>query len=54
MSSNNGRSVIETIEEWDVKIISNHCKRKDLYKVTWFVPNGKRINQKDHVLLDKR
>lgn len=53
-SNDNGKRLIEFAEEKQMKIMSTHFKRKDVYKGTWTSPDGSYTNQIDHAIVEKR
>lgn len=53
-SNDNGLRIINMAIEKQMKIMSTHFKRKDIYKGTWIIPRNNETNQIDHVLIGEK
>lgn len=53
-SNDNGIRLLNMAVGANLKIVSTMFPRKNIHKETWYSPDGKTINQIDHVLIDTR
>jgi Reverse transcriptase (RNA-dependent DNA polymerase) len=53
-SNDNGIRLINMAIEKQMRIMSTHFKRKDIYKGTWIIPGTNETNQIDHVLIEEK
>lgn len=54
VSNENGVKLIQFAVENDMTIMSTFFNRKDIYKGTWISPDGRTVNQIDHMLIENR
>ena len=54
ISNDNGNRLIDFASEKNLVIKSTHFPRKDIHKQTWISPDGRTLNQIDHVLIEGR
>lgn len=52
-TNENGHFLIDFAKERDLIVKSTYFQRKEIYKGTWRSPDGKTVNQIDHVLIEK-
>ena len=53
-TNENGENLIEFAQENRMIVKNTVFARKEIHKGTWISPDGKTINQIDHVLIDNR
>lgn len=53
-SNDNGLRLINFAIERNMKIMSTHFKRREIYKGTWIIPGTNQANQIDHVLIQEK
>ena len=53
VTNNNGQILIDFAREKDMIIKSTYFQKKEIHKGTWIAPDGKTVNQIDHVLIER-
>ncbi|XP_063914077.1 craniofacial development protein 2-like [Zophobas morio] len=53
-TNQNGEKLIEFAEENKMVVKSTFFAQKEIYKGTWMSPDGKTVNQIDHILVERR
>ncbi|XP_063932650.1 craniofacial development protein 2-like [Zophobas morio] len=53
-TNQNGEKLIEFAEENKMVVKSTFFAQKEIYKGTWMSPDGKTVNQTDHILVERR
>jgi hypothetical protein len=53
LTNENGVFLIDFAKEKNMTIISTYFQRKEIYKGTWRSPDGRTINQIDHILIER-
>lgn len=53
VTNENGQFLIDFAKEKNMTIVSTYFQRKEIHKGTWRSPDGKTINQIDHVMIEK-
>lgn len=53
-SNENGKKVIGFAAEHDLRVATTCFEHKDIHKEMWIAPDGKTVNQIDHILIESK